>query len=62
MSVLDMHSTHSKFFVWKFLSKSGKVLNLLPISPNTDFRQKILKYQYQARTHILKLTGLEIPK
>ena len=53
--MLDLHSTASKFLECKFLSKSGKVLNLGPICLKIDFKYKILSYQCQSHTQRLKI-------
>ena len=53
MSMLDLHSTPFKFLACKFLSKSGKVSNLVPICLEIDIRRKILKYQCQTHTQRL---------
>ena len=45
MSMLDFHSIPFEFRECKFSSKSGKVLNLVPIYLKIDFRCNIVKYQ-----------------
>ena len=53
MSMLDLHLTPFKFLDCKFLSKSGKVSNLVPICLEIDIRCKILAYQCQTHTQRL---------
>ena len=45
ISMLDLHSTPSKFLECKFSSKPGKVLNLEPICLKIEFGYNILKCQ-----------------
>ena len=52
MSMLDLHSTPSKFLECKFSSKSAKVLNLRPNCLKTDFGCTVLKYQCQTQHHL----------
>ena len=61
MSMLDLHSTPSKFLECKFSSKSGKVINLGAIYLKIDFRYKLLKY-VKLVLSTSKFTSVEISK